>query len=288
MNRIDQEVRLVFAKSDIHRVHLSHPDWSQDQIRHSYGIVREFRRACHYLNQGQTQYFTVREKFRLDEARRFLIADRAPRIYHVDSRRTYSQHIRNAIADLKSSQAVIAIGNGNLLSNLGIAGYSRKQTGEALRLHVAWEEKRIQKDWLYSCLYCTQDGEYGIAKFNLNDMDAISAKNIAWLTSGQPILWGGEPAKTEDLVAETYDIRHVYKLRATVGDDAARRKAYERIQEFCLAGWKFSRIVASTNLVNHLQHWPPHGALTLKIVICIALSEWMANPICTLYKSKEV
>jgi len=50
MNRIDQEIKFVFAKSDIERAPLSHPDWSQEQISRSYGI---------YTNSGP-QWGTLR------------------------------------------------------------------------------------------------------------------------------------------------------------------------------------------------------------------------------------
>ncbi len=229
---IQQEIRLRIPAHHILDVHLSTPDWPPDKIQGTYGLVRDYARARELrekIQSGPLHCGFDNLAVPLDESQKHL--GRPVRAYDELGRREYVEHISTCVP-LSTAGSIVAVGNGNLISNLGILGWTN-QDGRHRLLKSAWEEKRIQTGWLYTCLHYDRDKKHaGIERFSFQRGRPEPACDCAWLTSGQPILWDGYVAQTEDLIAETYDIRHVYALRATSGSNEERRVAHRKIQEY--------------------------------------------------------
>ena len=232
MINFQQDILLKIPACHISDMHLSVPDWCQDKIEHTYGLLRDYVRARELRDRMENSPLHCGFDdltIMLDEGQEHLC--QPIRAYDVSWRRTYPKHI-NACVSHRATKCVVAIGNGNLLSNLGILGWINRD-GRPRLLKSAWEEKRIRSGWPYTCLYYDRDRKRaGIDRFTFLSGEPEPARSLAWLSSGQPILWDSRAPETEELIAETYDIRHVYILRATSGTDEERRQARRKIQEY--------------------------------------------------------
>jgi len=234
MPYIQQNFQLIIPANHILEAYLSCPDWDQDQINKSYGYVRDFPRAKDAKEGLPLKVGFDNAEINLNEVRQCL--NKPVRLYDQKSRKTYPNHISacRITLDKDKKEAVLAIGNGNLLSNLGIVGYI-KGTDSTRFLKTAWEDKRITNGWQYTCFHCSKNpktGKAGIEKVSFQDGKPTPDLNHDWIASGQPILWNGIVSNPEDLIAETYDFRHIYQLRATVGSHKETKDAYEKIQEY--------------------------------------------------------
>jgi hypothetical protein len=232
MPMIDQRMSIVIRPDDLLDARLSHPDWDQVQINDSYGKIRDYRRACE-ARENRKDLGKIQEQGWVDdEAKRVLNPTNG---YDESGRRLYHKHANHTP---KEGRALLAVGNGNLLSNLGIVGWSERTSNEAdSRLwKVAWEDRRIDSGWEYSCFYVTEDLSTGVARFGLKGGTVQTSENIhgklKWVTSGQPILWDRNVANPEDLIAETYDVRHIYRLRTTVGTPSQQEQARKIVADF--------------------------------------------------------
>lgn len=214
MPKIDQQICIVIQKGHLGDAKLGCPDWDQRKIDDSYGLVRDVDRTEEARSKSKD-----RDRWNLQRRHAYDTGDR------ID----YKRHLeRLKLESPDKGRASLVVGNGNLLSNLGIIGW---KDGRFLR--VAWEERRINSGWWYSCFYATTQGRTGIARFSFQtnppqpagDLAFKNGEALAWVTSGQPILWDGIVANPEDLIAETYDVRHIYRLRTTVGDKSQQEKA---------------------------------------------------------------
>ncbi len=229
---IQQEIRLKIPRTSISDMHLSVPDWSQEQIGHTYGLVRDYPRTQELhdrAGRGPVGGYSGGSGIPIDAAHGQLC--RPVQAYDTAYRRLYRDHVGRCISPTRRN-AILAIGNGNLISNLGIVGCVVEGCASRL-LKAAWEEKRMARGWRYSCLtYDRRENRAGIDRFAFQHGGLQPKRDLAWLTSGQPILWDGGIPQTEDLIAETYDIRHIYTLRSTTGDTEERERAYHKIQEY--------------------------------------------------------
>jgi hypothetical protein len=235
MPKIDQQISIVIEPKDLRQAVLSHPNWSQDQIDRSYGLVRDYARAQEALESfdaGKAPHLgALGSTLKLDPQTKCVL--KPGRAYDEKSRRPYEEHVRE-LKQRAQDSAWIVVGNGNLLSNLGIVGWHDGRT-----LRVAREERRMQIGWAYSCFWAAKSGRTGIGRFSFQDglprpleEQPAGFGELAWVTSGQPILWDGKVARPEEVIAETYDVRHVYHLPTTVGDDPQKQRALRQVCEF--------------------------------------------------------
>jgi hypothetical protein len=185
MPMIDQRMSIVIRPDDLLDARLSHPDWDQVQINDSYGKIRDYRRACE-ARENRKDLGKIQEQGWVDdEAKRVLNPTNG---YDESGRRLYHKHANHTP---KEGRALLAVGNGNLLSNLGIVGWSERTSNEAdSRLwKVAWEDRRIDSGWEYSCFYVTEDLSTGVARFGLKGGTVQTSEDIhgklKWVTSGQ-------------------------------------------------------------------------------------------------------
>ena len=232
---IQQEIRLLIPAHHIVDVYLSVPNWSKGKIDGTYGLLRDYPRAreLHHRIKNETLGCGFDNiSISLDEDKKQL----AEPVYAYDTsdRHLYPEHLKNFNSG-QQSNAFLTIGNGNLISNLGIIG-GVINNGKLELLKSAWEDKRIMQGWKYSCLYYDRNNtRMGINRFTFSNSYPESIGGFSWLTSGQPILWDGIVSESEDLIAETYDIRHIYILRATSGSEEEKKKAISKIQKFMIA-----------------------------------------------------
>jgi len=232
---LQQEIRLRIPACHISDMHLSAPDWSPNKIENTYGLLRDYPRAKELKDRMESKPLHCGFDdlvIALDEGQGYLC--QPVRAYDVSYRRTYQKHIEACVSH-RNAESILAIGNGNLISNLGILGWVN-QNGKHKLLKSTWEEKRIRAGWPYTCLYYDRNQrQAGIDRFTFRSGQPEPLHNLAWLTSGQPILWDGCAPDTEDLIAETYDIRHIYILRTTSGSNEERKQAQYKIQEYMKA-----------------------------------------------------
>jgi hypothetical protein len=235
MPKIDQQISIVIEPKDMRQAVLSHPDWPQDQIDRSYGLVRDYGRAQEALDTFKTgkapHLEALASALKLDPQTRCVL--KPGRAYDEKSRRPYEEHVRQ-LRQRAQDSAWIVVGNGNLLSNVGIVGWH-----DGMTLRVAWEERRMQIGWAYSCFWVATSGRTGIGRFSFQDGlprpledQPAGPGELAWVTSGQPILWDGKVARPKKVIAETYDVRHVYHLPTTVGDDSQKQRALRQVCRF--------------------------------------------------------
>jgi len=226
MPKIDQQICIVIQKEHVNGTALGCPEWDQKRIDNSYGLVRDPERSEEvYKKDPPGEGWKLSE----DKLRAYDTRDRIDYRKHLDRLRLASP------AFPAKGRASLVIGNGNLLSNLGIVGW---KDGRFLR--VAGEDRRSSTGWWYSCFYATTKGRTGIARFSfqtnppqpVGDLVLENDEALAWVTSGQPMLWDGVVASLEDLIAETYDVRHIYRLPTTVGDPSQRKRAKEVVGHF--------------------------------------------------------
>ncbi|MBI4144018.1 hypothetical protein HY486_02120 [Candidatus Woesearchaeota archaeon] len=204
----------MLRKENLHSAHLSCPDWSQEKIDCSYGVVRDYVRAKDLIKKLPLNLGFDGITVAVDNAGRKLLEP--VRAYDVKSRREYPAHA-NIVDD---NVPCIVIGHGNLLTNLGVVGY----TSDGRILKPRGEELRITRGWQYGGLYLNQENRLGIDRFCFCD-DAMLKKGIKWFASGLVVLWDGVVKRGEDVLSHTYDFRSIYRLRMTSGNSEEKERA---------------------------------------------------------------
>ncbi len=131
------------------------------------------------------------------------------------------------------------------LAGLGIAPtdafvlVSARNVGNNLRI-VAWErekgllqlcgENAQQTARAYPCLCRTVEGALVMDRVSFDGWQP-SRSDLAWALSGQPLVWEGKLGDPDEVLALTYDLRHVYAMPAEYSGRDRREERGARVRE---------------------------------------------------------
>jgi hypothetical protein len=184
----------------IERVFLSMPAWAAFSGRG--GIVRDRIRQRRLKKRGALPVY-----------------DLPP-----DGKLAYDEHLSRL--GLSAGEPLLVISARNLGNNLRIIAYRR---GEALMQLLGEGAETGRRP--YWCLCCVDGGRLEAHRLRF-DADAIGeidgrtgnrgrAGRIQWALSGQPLLWDGR-FRSNDVLLNTYDLRHIYNTETGQGRHGAR------------------------------------------------------------------
>lgn len=128
---------------------------------------------------------------------------------------------------LSNSIPWLMTGARNLGNNLRIVGWKEHQGLLELNGENATNGRQ------YSCLLKKNDGLLTIERLTFHH-EKPNLDNIVWATSGQELVWEGEPVPIERIIPYTYDLRHVWDIP---GHDVTKMGSHpyrgDYIEEMC-------------------------------------------------------
>ena len=208
--RIRQELLLEIPRQVVEAAFLSVPAW--DELNGHAGIVRDRTRAEN-----------------MAPGRKLPIRDFSPGV-----KPPYDEHLSKL--GLLPNDPLVVIGARNLGNNLRIVAYRK---GKGLLQLRGEDAHKGQRD--YHCLCCMKGGameahtlrfkEQGqISHMDGEPVDPIKAPSVQWALSGQPLLWNGE-TNLDTIILNTYDLRHVWEIRAGVGRFGTRAESGKAVED---------------------------------------------------------
>jgi len=116
---------------------------------------------------------------------------------------SYERHLQ--YVGLRPEDSWLIVGIRNLGNNLRIIGWDRQHS----LLELNGEHATSGRE--YCCLCRTKDGRLLIDRLSFRG-GKPNRDDLIWAASGQELVWNGEPAPIEKIVAYTYDLRHVWQI----------------------------------------------------------------------------
>ncbi len=196
---ITQKTVLFMEKTDVKDVFLSVPFWD------------ELSDPSHDANKGFVRHGGVEEAMEYVPR-----AWKPPYAVHVQN---YLTHIDDPIG--KQPKTLLVFGTRNTFQNLGLPGWCAAKRRPLLRrLDEPWQS------WTYHAFCKLSDGQMGIEEVKFvstqsnGEPDSIvfvgshqgENRKVEWAIVGQPVLWDGAVPPLEQMVARTYDLRHIWHL----------------------------------------------------------------------------
>lgn len=208
--RIRQELLLEIPHQVLEAAILSVPEW--DKLSGRAGIVRDRTRGA-----------------LIAPGRELPIRDFAQGV-----KLSYDEHLSRL--GLCPNDPLVVIGARNLGNNLRIVAYRR---GKGLLQLRGEEAHKGERD--YHCLCCMDAGAVEAHTLRFREKGQISsvdgkqdsaddAASIQWALSGQPLLWNGK-TDLDTIILNTYDLRHIWKIRAGEGRFGAREEAGTLVED---------------------------------------------------------
>jgi len=115
----------------------------------------------------------------------------------------YEKHLQTF--GLKPKDPWLIVGIRNLGNNIRIIGWDYRQG----LLELNGENAASGRE--YCCLCKTRDGRLSIERLSFLN-GKLNRDDLVWAASGQELVWEGEPAPIDKIVAYTYDLRHVWQI----------------------------------------------------------------------------
>jgi hypothetical protein len=208
--RIRQELLLEIPRQVVEAAILSVPEW--DKLSGHAGIVRDRTRA-EIIAPGKE--LPIRD---------FAQGVKPP----------YDEHLSRL--GLCPNDPLVVIGARNLGNNLRIVAYRK---GKGLLQLRGEDAHKGERDYHCLCSMGTGAVEAHTLRFKekgqISHMDgepveAAAAAPIQWALSGQPLLWNGE-TNLDTIILNTYDLRHVWKIRTGEGRFGTREESGKAVED---------------------------------------------------------
>lgn len=215
MTIFSQQTTLVIKRQELVKLFWSVPDWSQLAVEPaSKGIVRhgDLRSARGHISRS--------------------------------FKRSYSHHAGEFLKHIgdregETARPLLAWGSRNTQQNLGLPGWHSSRKPKLL-----CRPDEPAQAWEYYALLLNSGapkGETDVAleriAFDGNRINKLAtdpttssrkSASVEWAITGQPLVWDGEASALELVVGNTYDLRHIWKLRWEDWQDRASEHAIHR------------------------------------------------------------
>jgi hypothetical protein len=199
--RYSQNMKLIIPQKEIQRAHLSLPGW-EELAEKSLGFSRDktrdpesyWRRA--YPSRFRVGYDDHIESVRSDSAAAVKSGSACPGDFD-----TW----------LDSAAGTLVLSNGNLANNLRFIAYSRRKQPSVFQLRG---ESIATSPRDHFCLTARTDGTLAMETLSFSSNNSFGAE-ILWAASAPPILWDGEVVPHDQVLADSYDLRHIYDFDIT-------------------------------------------------------------------------